>query len=92
MTVANVLYYGGRLARDIPDAARDGLFKNILPAAKLLSPKKFTAWKLEEDGSVQSLVDEEYGDLRSSLIDGVSDDIERLYSKLYYYEVEHEEK
>lgn len=92
LTVANVLYYGGRLARDIPDAANDDFFKKTLSATKLLSPKKFTAWKLEEDGSAQSLVDEEYEDLRSSLIDGVSDEIERLYSKLYYYEVEHEEE
>ena len=91
LTVANVLHYSGRLARIIPGAAGDKAFQEILPAGKWIDPEQFTAWKLEQDGSVQPLVDVEYEDLRSSLIDDVSDEVERLYSKLYYYEVGHEE-
>ena len=41
---------------------------------------------------MESLVDEEYEDLRSSLIDEVSEEIDRLYTKLYYYEAEHEKE
>ena len=92
LTVANALYYGGHLVRKIPGALEDETFQEILSARKFLYPEQFTAWKLEQDGSVQSLIDMEFGDLRSSLIDEVSGEIERLYSKLYYYEVEHEEK
>lgn len=92
LTVANALYYGGHLARKIPGALEDETFQEILSARKFLYPEQFAAWKLAQDGSVQSLIDVEFGDLRSSLIDEVSGEIERLYSKLYYYEVEHEER
>jgi hypothetical protein len=89
LTSANVLYYGGRLSQY--ENSCDDLEK-ILSSSKYIYPDQFTAWKLNAGGDVESLVDEEYGDLRSSLIDEVSEEIDRLYTKLYYYEVEHEKE
>lgn len=89
LTSANVLYYGGRLSQY--ENSGDDLEK-ILSSSKYIYPDQFTAWKLNAGGDVESLVDEEYGDLRSSLIDEVSEEIDRLYTKLYYYEVEHEKE
>ena len=89
LTSANVLYYGGRLSQY--ENSGDDLEK-ILSSSKYVYPDQFTAWKLNAGGDVESLVDEEYGDLRSSLIDEVSEEIDRLYTKLYYYEVEHEKE
>ena len=89
LTSANVLYYGGRLSQY--ENSGDDLEK-ILSSSKYIYPDQFTAWKLNAGGGVESLVDEEYGELRSSLIDEVSEEIDRLYTKLYYYEVEHEKE
>ena len=89
LTSANVLYYGGRLSQY--ENSCDDLEK-ILSSSKYIYPDQFTAWKLNAGGGVESLVDEEYEDLRSSLIDEVSEEIDRLYTKLYYYEAEHEKE
>lgn len=86
---ANVLYYGGSLSQR--EHSSDDLTKT-LSSSKYIYPDQFTAWKLNAGGDVESLVDEEYGDLRSSLIDEVSEEIDRLYTKLYYYEAEHEKE
>lgn len=89
LTSANVLYYAGRIAGR---GNHGEALQKILHPSKYVHPDQFTAWKLNVNGAVESLVDEEYEDLRSSLIDEVSEEIDRLYTKLYYYEVEHEKQ
>ena len=87
LTSANVLYYAGRIAGR---GNHGNVLQKILHPSKYVYPDQFTAWKLNTDGTMDSLVDAEYEDLRSSLIDEVSEEIDRLYTKLYYYEVEYE--
>lgn len=89
LTSANVLYYGGRLSQR--ENSGEAL-KKILNPSKYIYPDQFTAWKLNMGGTMESLVDEDYEELRSSLIDEVSEEIDRLYTKLYYYEGEHEKQ
>ena len=89
LTSANVLYYAGRIAGR---GNHGNALQKILHPSKYVHPDQFTAWKLNVNGAMESLVDEEYEDLRSSLIDEVSEEIDRLYTKLYYYEVEHEKQ
>ena len=87
LTSANVLYYAGRIAGR---GNHGNALQKILHPSKYVYPDQFPAWKLNTAGTMDSLVDAEYEDLRSSLIDEVSEEIDRLYTKLYYYEVEHE--
>ena len=89
LTSANVLYYGGRLSQR--ENSGEAL-KKILNPSKYIYPDQFTAWKLNMGGTMESLVNEDYEELRSSLIDEVSEEIDRLYTKLYYYEGEHEKQ
>lgn len=88
LTSANVLYYAGTLGK-----TKNGQVSHILAKEKWISPDTFVAWKLENiNGNTQaeSLVDEDTHELRTSLIDDVSDEIGKIYTKLYYAEVDDE--
>lgn len=88
LTAANVLYYAGKLGKD-----RSSQVNRILSKDKWIMPDDFSAFKLEQNHghtSVESLIDNETQELRTSLIDGVSEKIGELYTQLYYLEVDNE--
>ena len=88
LTTANVLYYAGRLGKELPNQVN-----RVLKKDRWITPDEFTAWKLTNDeGTTQaeSLLSEDIQELRTSLIDDVSDSIGETYTKLFYIEVPHE--
>lgn len=88
LTAANVLYYAGKLGRTKPNQVN-----RILSKDKWILPDSFSAFQLEQkqgETFVEQLLDEETQELRTSLIDGVSEEIGELYTQLYYLEADHE--
>jgi len=90
LTATNTLYYAGRLGKRLGNQV-----ECILSKDKWVMPGEFAAFKLEQDSqghtAAESLMDNESGELRTSLIDEVSDEIGKIYTKLYYLEVDNED-
>lgn len=88
LTAANVLYYAGKLGKE-----KRNKINRILNKEKWILPDAFSAFKLEQRQGhtlTESLIDHEMQELRTSLIDNVSEKIGELYTKLYYAEVDDE--
>lgn len=90
LTAANVLYYAGRLGKKYGNQVG-----RVVGKDKWIAPDEFTAFKLEQDEqghtSAESLVDDETEELRTALIDEISNEIGETYTKLYYLEVDNED-
>lgn len=89
LTAANVLYYSGRLGQK-----HGGQVNKILSRDKWIIPHEFIAFKLIQSESGQTisepLLDKETHELRTSLIDEISEQIGETYTQLYYLEVDNE--
>lgn len=88
LTTANVLHYAGRLGAEIPAQVN-----RVIRKDRWIAPDGFTAWKLSNNGGItqsESLLSEDIQELKTSLIDDVSDSIGESYTKLFYLEVPHE--
>lgn len=88
LTAANVLYYAGRLGKKhVNQVGR------VVGKDKWITPGEFAAFKLEQDQqghtAAEPLIDDDTEELRTSLIDEISDEIGETYTKLYYLEVGH---
>ena len=90
LTAANVLHYAGRLGKKYGNQVG-----RVVGKDKWIAPDEFTAFKLEQDEqghtSAELLVDDETEELRTSLIDEISNEIGETYTKLYYLEVDNED-
>ena len=90
LTAANVLYYAGRLGKKFGNQVG-----RVVGKDKWIAPDEFTAFKLEQDEqghtNAESLVDDGTEELRTSLIDEISNKIGETYTKLYYLEVDNED-
>ena len=90
LTATNVLYYAGKLGEKHRNQVN-----RILSREKWINSSEFAAFKLRQSSQghtlAKSLIDDETGELRTSMIDEISDEIGETYTKLYYLEVDNED-
>lgn len=84
LAMSNLLYYAGSLKQRY-EITKLG---NIIDKNHRIHPSKFLAWKLFSDKEALRINDDEENEFDTSLIDEVSDIINKDYTKLYYYEVD----
>lgn len=92
LTSTNNLYYGGRLIAQ--NSELKPRVEKILGRGKYILPEKAAAHKLfieSGETKAENLLEEETGDLKSMLIDEVSEEINRHYTELFYLEDEYED-
>lgn len=94
LTTMNILYRAGKI-RQVREERGDDLeaLYKIIPGEKMIQPDNINILKLSRGlgkSEVESLLDEEAAEIRSELIDEVSDKINQLYTELFYLEAEHE--
>ena len=80
LTEFNNLLYAGILEQKIKKKARVDLY-NLIPKEQILHPKSIRSYSLE-NGVYKSLYSEQTGLLTSDVIDNVSDEFSKEFSKL----------
>lgn len=91
LTVTNNLYYAGVLTHDGYGKAVDG----VVSKKKVINYGELSAYKLlgnkrNGEQKYQELLDEDCREIRSSMIDEVSEQINEMYTALYNIELDHE--
>lgn len=87
LTAANNLQYAGRVSQNAPDKAY-----KIVSKDRQLDPKQFSAYKVgspdekTQESYVRSIIDDELHEVAAEEIDGVSQQIRSIYSKLFELE------
>ncbi len=47
-------------------------------------PDKVTALKITKDNGIQELINDEYGEINTEMIDEISDSVNEKYTELFY--------
>lgn len=82
LTVINNLIFAAKVGKDNPDKV-----KNIISEELWLPTKRVAAYILK-DGTAESIIDDELGEIKAELIDEVSHTINEEYDKIYNIEYE----
>lgn len=95
LTVMNNLYYAGVLIRDgNVKAVKDAVRETATNDKCIIEKGKLSAYKLlqnrDTQKSYQSLLNEDEREIKSELIDEVSDSVNELYTRLYNIELDGE--
>lgn len=86
LTSVNALYCAGKTIQAFPELSRK-VYK-ILGNKCEINPEKFTAFKIRKDKNVENLVNDEYGEINTEMIDEISDSVNEKYLELYYLGLE----
>lgn len=82
LTSVNALYCAGKAIREFP-----GLSKKVYEITGNRSeifPEKVTALKLNRNSEVQNLINEEFEEISTEMIDEISDSVNEKYTELFY--------
>ena len=82
LTSVNTLYCAGKTIQQFPDLSKR--VYDIIGNKHEIIPKKVTAFKINKDTSVENLIDEEFGEVNTEMIDEISDSINEKYAELFY--------
>ena len=82
LTSVNALYCAGKVIRDFPNLTKK--VHDIVGNGCEIIPEKITALKLNKDTSVQELIDKEFEEINTEMIDEISDKINEKYTELFY--------
>jgi hypothetical protein len=82
LMAANNLYKAGVLR----NSGKKEQVNKLLGKGEYINPSELTAVKLLASGKYENLIDEDFNDLKTSLIDDISDQINETYTKLFYME------
>lgn len=82
LTTVNALYCAGKIVRDFPDLRKQ--VHDIVGNGCEILPQKVTALKLNRDTGAQELVDMEYEEIHTEMIDEISDKVNETYTDLFY--------
>lgn len=86
LTSVNALYCAGNILNKFPDVEKK--VYNIIGSRCEINPGKVTAFKINKDTSVKSLVNEEFEEINTEMIDEVSDIVNERYVELFYLAAE----
>lgn len=82
LTSANICYCAGKAIQQCPDLSRR--VHEIIGSKCSIAPEKVTALKINKDMSIQNLINEDFEEINTEMIDEVSDGINEKYTKLFY--------
>lgn len=82
LTSVNVLYCAGKVIRDFPHLTKR--VYEILGSKCEIAPENVTAFKINRDTSVQDLINNEFKEINTEMIDEISDHVNEKYTGLFY--------
>lgn len=88
LTSVNALYCAGKTIQEFPDLKKK--VYDIIGNGCEIFPDKVMALKIEKDTSIQNLINDEYGELNTEMIDEISDRVNEKYTELFYLLTEKE--
>lgn len=82
LTSVNTLYCAGKTIQERPDLSKQ--VHDIIGSKCEIKPEKVTALKINKDTNIQNLINEEFGEINTEMIDEISDRINEKYTELFY--------
>ena len=82
LTSVNALYCAGKTIQEFPDLKKK--VYDIIGNGCEIFPDNVMALKIEKDTSIQNLINDEYGELNTEMIDEISDRVNEKYTELFY--------
>lgn len=82
LTSVNNLYYAGKTIQQFPELSKK--VHDVIGNSCEITPKNITAFKINKDTSIQNLINEEYDEINTEMIDEISDSINTKYTELFY--------
>ncbi len=87
LTSVNTLFCAGNVIRKFPDLSKK--VHEVLGSKCEINPVNVTAFKIEKDTSITNLINEEFDEINTEMIDEISDTINETYTELFYIASEH---
>lgn len=88
LTSVNALYCAGKTIRQFPDLKKR--VYDIIGNGCEIFPEKVKALKINKDASIQNLINDEYDEINTEMIDEISDRVNEKYTELFYLLTEKE--
>ena len=82
LTSVNTLYCAGKTIQKRPDLLKQ--VHDIIGSKCEITPEKVTALKINKDTNIQNLINEEFEEINTEMIDEISDRINEKYAELFY--------
>lgn len=88
LTSVNTLYCAGKTIQNFPELSKK--VYDVIGNGCEIVPEKVTAFKINKDTSTQNLVNEEFKEISTEMIDEISDSVNEKYTELFYLVSEHD--
>ncbi len=82
LTSVNALYCGGKIIEQFPNLSKE--VYTIIGNKCEINPEKVTAFKINKNTTIQNLVDNEFKEINTEMIDEISDNVNEKYTELFY--------
>lgn len=82
MTSVNALYCAGKIIRKYPDLSKK--VYDIIGNRCEIVPEKVTAFKINKNTTIQDLINDEYEEINTEMIDEISDNVNEKYTELFF--------
>lgn len=78
----NILYCAGKAIQEFPDLSKK--VHDIIGNRSQIMPEKITALKLSTDTNIQNLINDEFEEITTEMIDEISDNVNEKYAELFF--------
>lgn len=82
LTSVNTLYCAGKAIQKFPDLSKK--VYEVIRSRCEITPERVTAFKIEKDTSIRNLINEEFDEIDTEMIDEISDVVNEAYTALFY--------
>lgn len=82
LTSVNILYCAGKAIQEFPDLSKK--VHDIIGNRSQIMPEKITALKLSTDTNIRNLINDEFEEITTEMIDEISDNINEKYAELFF--------
>ncbi len=82
LTSVNALYCAGKTIQKFPELEKK--VHDIVGNGCEIAPEKLTAFRINKDAGIQDLIDDEFEEINTEMIDDISDSINEKYTELFY--------
>lgn len=88
LTSINTLYCAGKIIQKFPELSKK--VYDVIGNGCEIVPEKVTAFKINRDTGIQKLVNDEFEEISTEMIDEISDSVNEKYMELFYLLSENE--
>lgn len=82
LTSVNALYCAGKIIRECPDLTKK--VYDIIGNRCEIVPEKVTAFKINKNTTIEDLINDEYEEINTEMIDEISDNVNEKYTELFF--------